>query len=166
MTLEQLKSEFSYDKDSGQFTRLIPWKIKKYGLYVKQSHHSGYIYIQHEGKKYGGHRLAWLYVYGHFPDGQIDHINGIRDDNKLCNLRVVTNRVNQQNASLRPDNKSGQVGVSWFKTRNTWRAVINISGKQRTLGYFKKLEDAIKARKEAEIHYKKKKNHGKIPCNK
>lgn len=161
MTQEQLKAELSYDRDSGIFTRLVPWKVKKYGLQVVQSHHSGYVYIQYRGKKYAGHRLAWLYVYGHFPDGQIDHIDGNRANNKLANLRVVSNQINQQNSSKRKDNSSGQVGVSWFKLRSTWRAVINVNGKQITLGYFKVLEDAIASRKKAEIHYGFHTNHGK-----
>jgi hypothetical protein len=161
MTQKQLHLEFTYNRDTGVFKRIIPWKIKKYGESLKTTHHSGYIYMQIAGKKYAGHRLAWLSVYGHFPDGQIDHIDGNRSNNALSNLRVVSNQVNQQNSSLRIDNSSGQVGVSWFKTRLTWRAVINVSGKQTTLGYFKILEEAIAARKKAETHYGFHANHGK-----
>lgn len=162
MDIDRLKKDWKYDEHTGIFNRVIEWKIKKYGYSISSSHKSGYVYIQIDGKKYGAHRLAWLYTNGYFPDCQIDHINGIRDDNRICNLREVTNKENQQNSSIRVDNKSGQVGVSWFKTRNTWRAVINVDGKQISLGYFKDIDDAISARKNGEKLYGFHENHGKL----
>lgn len=107
------------------------------------------------------HRLAWLYTYGHWPIDQIDHINGIRDDNRICNLREVNNQQNQMNAKKRFDNTSGKTGVCYFSRDNNWRSTIVFKGKSHHLGYFETKEEAILAREEAEVRFGFSERHGK-----
>ena len=120
----------------------------------------GYTLIRVDTTDYLAHRLAWVIVYGQEPEF-IDHINGDRSDNRLENLRSVTRIENTRNAKKREDNQSGTVGVSYFAPKNTWRARININGKTVLLGYFKTKNEAIAARKAAEITHGYHANHGR-----
>lgn len=70
------------------------------------------------------HRLAWFYVHGRWPTADIDHINGNRDDNRLCNLREATRQQNIQNSKRRSDNRSGIKGVCWVESRGYWLASV------------------------------------------
>lgn len=120
---------------------------------------AGYIQIRIFGKKYLAHRVIWAFHYGKWPEGQIDHINGDRADNRIKNLRVVSSEVNGKNKSLRSDSKSGCLGVRYAKNR--WRAAITIKGKNIHLGTFIDRQDAVTARKDAEKVYGFHKNHGR-----
>jgi hypothetical protein len=95
---------------------------------------------------YRAHRLAWLYVHDVWPDDQIDHINGCRDDNRIANLREVTNAQNMQNLH-RPHsrNTSGYLGVHFVRERNRWGAQIRDNGRKRNLGHFATAEEASAA---------------------
>ena len=96
-------------------------------------------------KKYLAHRLAWLYVYGSFPKGDIDHINGDPADNRISNLRDVSHRTNMENRKgAQANNKLGKLGVS-LDGRGRIRATIQIDGKQKHLGNFPNTEDAHQA---------------------
>lgn len=90
----------------------------------------------------------------------IDHIDHDRSNNKKENLRTVTVKENNKNASIRSDNKSGICGVSFRKRRNKWVAQIRVSGKNKTLGWFSNIEDAKSARYRAEKEYGFHHNHG------
>lgn len=107
------------------------------------------------------HRVIWAIHTGKWPSGEVDHINGNRTDNRICNLRVVTSRDNSKNLSLRCDNTSGAHGVGWHPTTQKWRARIKAGGKSISLGLFAKKDDAIKARKAAEKRYGFHANHGR-----
>ena len=120
----------------------------------------GYIVIQLCGIKYKAHRLAWFYVHGVWPKDQIDHINHIRDDNRLSNLREATNKSNGKNQSMYPNNTSGITGVARFR-KNRWQAYITNNGKLFPLGKYKDKFDAVCARKSAENKYGFHENHGK-----
>ena len=92
------------------------------------------------------HRLAWFYVYKKWPEFQIDHINEIKTDNRIQNLRDVCQSKNLLNQSKPQKNSSTNLrGVSFSKTRNKYRAQIMISGKQNHLGWFDSAECAYKA---------------------
>lgn len=91
------------------------------------------------------HRVAWAIYYGEWPDGLIDHINGDRADNRIANLRVVTPAENVRNSAMPSTNRSGVVGVCYYKQTRRWMAYV---GKRR-LGYFKRFEDAVAAREDA-----------------
>ncbi|WP_287994297.1 HNH endonuclease signature motif containing protein [Acidiphilium sp.] len=107
------------------------------------------------------HQVVWALFHGGWPKGEIDHINGIRSDNRPQNLRDVAKSTNQKNAQVRLDNKSGTVGVSWNKRTNRWHAYISSDGQPIHLGYFESLAEATAARKSAERLYQFHKNHGR-----
>lgn len=106
------------------------------------------------------HRLIWFYMTGEWPE-IIDHINGDPFDNRWCNLRNTSSLGNSKNAKIGKNNTSGHLGVSFSNTFSKWRAYINLNYKQINLGYFENFEEAVKARKEAEIKYGYHENHGK-----
>lgn len=113
-----------------------------------------------DGVRYFTHRLAWLFVYGQFPNAQIDHINGDSIDNRICNLRDATCRENSRNRKISSRNKSGVVGVTWCDQTSKWRAMIHNNGKNQCLGRFDSLDEAAMARITAEYKYGYHENHG------
>ena len=123
---------------------------------------TGYRSIQVKGKRYLTHRLIWLYVYGKFPDDQIDHINGRPSDNRLENLRDVTQQENNKNQKKPCTNKSGHLGVCWHKNTEKWSARIDVDGVNKYLGLFNVLEDAVAVRQAASIEHGYHKNHGRV----
>lgn len=151
----RLKELFCYDPDTGIFTRRISTNThNKAGEVAGCRQSTGYINIGADKRFYKAHRLAWLYVYGDWPDGFIDHINGVRDDNRIANLRIATNAENAQNQRKpRTNNKSGFLGVHFQPKKKLYAACIMIDGKSRTIGRFKKAEDAHQAYLEAKRKY-------------
>jgi len=154
LTAEYLRSILHYDQETGIFT----WKVSpstkvKVGDVAGSPDGHGYLQIGIQSRPHKAHRLAWLYVYGSWPKDQIDHINRKRSDNRIYNLREVTNKQNGQNAGKYSHNTSGHPGVSWHKRDSRWVAQIMHNQKQIHLGYFASLEEAIAARKAAEKLY-------------
>lgn len=122
----------------------------------------GYIQVKLEGKDNLAHRIVWEMHNGPIPDGmQIDHINHIRDDNRIENLRIVSNLANGMNQGMPKNNKSGVTGVGWYKKTGRWRVQIRANGKSMTVGYFDDFDIAVAARKDAESKYGFHENHGK-----
>lgn len=149
VTAQEVREMLGYDKTTGVFTwKVRPCKAVRAGDVAGNTNKFGYVTIGVKKKVYKAHRLAWLYVYGVWPDGLIDHINGRKDDNRLCNLRVVAADGNAQNIR-RPNrrNKSGFLGVIWFQ--NKWRANITVKGKTHWLGDYSTPEEAHQAYLEA-----------------
>jgi len=151
---ETIKKLFHYDAESGMLLwrkgnnrNVKPWQE------AKSSNGHGYYNVKIDGKSYLVHRLIWLYVYGNFPKEDIDHKNRIKNDNRLCNLRDVSRTDNCQNISLPNHNKSGHIGVSWFKSHNCWTVYVKVDKKNKWLGNYKNLDDAIAARKAGEKQY-------------
>lgn len=112
------------------------------------------------GVYYRAHRVAWAITHGEWPTSDIDHINGVRDDNRICNLRAVTRSQNRRNSSMRSDNKSGITGVALDKKFNVWRAQIHVDGKHITLGAFPTFEAAVGARRKAALKHGFTERHG------
>lgn len=154
ITQQRLKQVINYDPEAGLFT----WRerkgnrTKKGGLAGGPNEY-GYIQICIDGKLYKAHRLAWMYVYGFMPSGMIDHINRKTGDNRISNLREVTNEQNQQNSGLRIDSTSGVRGVTWNGRRSKWEARIKAGIHRKHLGYFESIEQACAARLAAESKY-------------
>ena len=96
----------------------------------------GYRRVHVNNKMYTAHRLIWLWVYGYFPKGQIDHINGKPDDNQIKNLRDVDQSANMRNQKKRTDNKSGITGVYLHQKTGKWHANIWLDNRCRYLGSF------------------------------
>ena len=156
MTQDELKQILSYCPITGHFTWLSPRanRVKigdRAGCINKLD---GYRQLVVNSKKYKEHRLVWFYVYGIFPTNTIDHINGIRDDNRLVNLREATLQQQNQNLTIRNDNSSGFTGVYWSKAASKWQAYIDIDGKRHHLGLFENKQDAYESRikKKKELH--------------
>jgi len=151
LTQEELKNRLSYDRETGLFFWVRPRKRVKKGDKAGCNSH-GYIVIRIDGVGYQAHRLAWLWEYGEFPSMEIDHINRDRKDNRISNLRLVSSRENKQNARAKKTNKSGFVGVCFDARRNKFKAEIRDGdGRKVFLGRFDTLEEAVFARKNAEI---------------
>ena len=123
---------------------------------------NNYINLGIEKKRYYAHRIIWEMHNGTIPDGyQVDHINGIRSDNRIDNLRIVRNSENSKNQKRKSTNKSGMTGVSWDTQTQRWRAHITVNGKMISLGRYIDKIDALTARKNAEIKYNFHENHGR-----
>lgn len=121
----------------------------------------GYSIITIFCTKFMAHRVIWAYHYGEWPINEIDHINGIKRDNRLENLRDVTTSENQKNRCLAIINTSGSMGVGFHKRQKKWRAYIASEGKQYHLGTFKTQLEALEARRAAEIRFGFHPNHGR-----
>lgn len=164
ITQKELKEQLKYDPETGEFVRLTSrGKMFKAGdiAGVSGSYGGGkhYIHICIKCKKYLAHRLAWLYVYGEFPN-EIDHKDGCGKNNKLSNLREVTRQENSKNRRRQSNNTSGICGVSWDKRRSSWRVRVNVNSKYKNIGMFETLLDAACARKSANIKFSFYPNHG------
>lgn len=152
ITADRLKELFMYDEYTGQFFRK---KVRAGGKNPAGSYTwAGYLVISVDCRLYRAHRLAWLYVHGKFPDGDIDHINGNKADNRICNLRDVSRSVNMQN--LKRSHKDSSVGLlgvvlSHHKTK-PYRAMLSIRGKRIYSEYFKTPEEAHRAYMEMKSH--------------
>ena len=153
LTHERLLQVLAYDEGTGDFTWLVTRGKALQGHQAGQPLRSGYIGIGIDRRDYLAHRLAWFYVFGRWPAGQIDHINGDRHQNRIANLRDVTSAENNQN-TLGPScrNRSGILGIA--PNRNKWRAQIVVGGKRTHLGTFSTQEEASAAYLEAkrQIH--------------
>jgi len=120
------------------------WNSRDAGKVAGTVVRGGYLIIKIWKSRYRAHRLAWAHVYGEWPEGEIDHINGVSNDNRIANLRVVSHSVNMQNQKrARRNNKtSGLLGVSLNVETGKFRARITVDNKERALGYFATPEEA------------------------
>lgn len=133
ITQDRLKELFNYNPNTGKFTRILQVNGQKAGTIAGSINSDGYAQIRIDTGRYKAHRLAFLYMTGKLPDAEIDHINGIRDDNRWCNLRAVSKGENQRNAKLRCDSKTGIVGICWNANDKAFVATIQHSGVRRRL---------------------------------
>lgn len=151
LTQERLKEVLRYDPATGHF-----WWLKKTGRRGSKVQFdkpagcssNGYVLIGIDKKRYVAHRLAWLYVHGVWPEYEIDHINVIRSDNRLENLREARHHENLNNIHTHKDNRSGLKGIVEHKP-GIWRARIRSSGKSYCLGLYNTPEAAHEAYKKA-----------------
>lgn len=152
ITHARLKELLSYDSDTGIFTRRVRTSNRiQVGDVAGTLTNFGYVSITLDRARYQAHRLAWLYVYGRWPAQDIDHINRLKSDNRIANLRDVSRQVNMLNIDLQTNNTSGVTGVSWHKATNKWRAEITLEGAQKHLGLFDSFDDAVAVRKAVEM---------------
>jgi hypothetical protein len=135
-------------------------KLKKGGQQIVNKHGDGYYKVTVNYKTYLLHRVVWLMHYGDAPEF-LDHINGIRTDNRIENLRPATKYENALNSKLRSDNTSGVKGVCWNKKKRKWFARIYVKNKHLSLGYYDDLQAASDVVKNARLTYHKEfANHG------
>jgi len=158
LTQEQLVNLVSYDPSSGVFKYRYRKDsrgrvLKRSGEVVGSLAQQGYLVVRINYKLYYLHRLVWLYMYGCMPTGCIDHINHDKADNRLRNLRDVSNRENLLNLRLSKSNTSGHHGVCLHKQSGKWLARIKVYGKNLSLGLFSDIGEAAKARAEEDKKY-------------
>jgi hypothetical protein len=161
LTQSYLKSVLYYEPETGEFTFLLHSRKAKIGSLAGCIDRRGYRVIRMGKKNYSLHRLAFLYMTGWFPPYEVDHVNGVRHDNRWANLRAVTARENMKNRQLSKNNTSGIIGVGWHSRSNKWQAYIAIDGALHHLGRFSDKSAAINARKEAEKKHGYHENHGR-----
>jgi len=173
ITQEKLKQVFNYSEDTGIFTykeRLIDnceseghrksWNSQYSGKEAGTKTSHGYIVVSAYGERYYAHRLAWLYVYGVWPK-YIDHIDGDGCNNKINNLRSVTQSENIKNTRIQDKSVSGVIGVTWDKSREKWIVKITSEGRVYNLGRYKDFFEAVCVRKSKEIQFGFHENHGR-----
>ena len=171
-SIDVLEQVLEYHHESGKFY----WKTRPIEMFEHLKHPSAYFNSwnkvnagkeaftakEKHGYKHGtvfgipvkAHIIAFMLYHKRLPDMQIDHINGLRDDNRICNLREAERCQNIQNQKIRPDNKSGYKGVIWSKEKQKFRVEIQARGKRFNLGYFLTAERAALAYNKAakELH--------------
>lgn len=142
LTQKRLKYLLKYDPATGLFTRRVRTsQMNRAGEIAGTRTGLDYVRISVDGLMYLGQRLVWLYVHGEVPVGDLDHIDGDKQNNRLSNLREVSRSVNMQNISAaRANNKSGLLGVC--RHGKNYRAQIKLDGVRHTLGSYKTPEEA------------------------
>jgi hypothetical protein len=146
LTQERLRFLLDYAPDTGTFRWAHPTsnRVQTNAVCACQDKH-GYIVIRLDGKLYKAHQLAWLYTHGVFAK-ELDHINQIRNDNRIENLRAASRSMQMHNAGMLKNNTSGAKGVSYHTASKKWHARIWVDGKCRSVGYFDTVEKAQKER--------------------
>jgi hypothetical protein len=148
----------------GQEAKAKNWNSRYAGKEAFTSvQNCGYVQGGILGRGYLAHRVAWLLVTGAWPKNQIDHINGDRTDNRIANLREVSNAENARNMSISSRNKSGVPGVFWDTKRGKWVANIGENSRTRHLGSFDDFNLAVEAREKAMTAKGFHPNHGVRP---
>lgn len=136
-----------YDRQNGQFLWVQPSSNRvKVGQVAGGKNLRGYVHVNLDGRRYAAHRLAWFFCYEKWPVNVIDHIDGDPSNNRIENLRDVTQQQNTRNLKLSKNNNSGFNGVSWSAAHKKWTAHIMINGRSIYLGAYPSAEAAADAR--------------------
>jgi hypothetical protein len=162
-THKQLLEELHYDPETGEFTWLKAGAGRpKSGKAGGVDPINGYNRIYFNGFQCRGARLAYFYMTGEWPPHLMDHVNGVRSDDRWENLRPVTAEENNRNRKICGNNKSGVPGVSWHKGAKKWQVMISYGKSAQTyLGAFDSFSDAVEVRKAAEVKHGYHENHGR-----
>jgi hypothetical protein len=168
-----VRDVLDYDPDTGEFRWRLRTPNEHYsehaccvlnardaGKVAGTPTHQNYLRLQLLGDKYLLHRVAYLWLEGEWPDGEVDHIDGDPTTNAWRNLRVVTKAQNRRNAARRNDNTSGVTGVWRLPNNGKWLAYIRFNTRLIRLGRYADFEAAVAARRAAEIRYGFHENHG------
>lgn len=157
-TFERITELFHYDPTTGRFRRKTTVgnsPSQRKGYIAGSTNSVGYVVIYVDGKGLKAHRLAWLYCKGTWPKNHIDHLNGVKNDNRIDNLRDATRSENLQNQRLaHANNCSGFIGVHWHQASHSWQAQIRANGQRHHLGVFPtpQLASAAYLKAKRELH--------------
>lgn len=155
-----------YYKDGNLFSKIN----KKNGMHVGDKigclGSRGYMQTTIWNEFYTIHRLIWFWHNGYFPENDIDHINRIKLDNRIENLREATRSCNMRNKRILDRNKSGITGVAWLKNRKKWRALIKTNDKPYYIGEYSNIDNAVCARHNAEYYFGYHKCNDQTPAQK
>lgn len=153
ITAENVRIFVDYDPETGRFIwkkRAVRtdvrndanWNVRFAGKIVaERAHRHGHMQIGLFCRNYMAHRIAWMHFYGEDPGNDLDHINGVPGDNRICNLRRVTKSQNLMNSKIRIDNTSGVKGVA--RDKKGWQAYITVNKKTKSIGRFRFFEEAV-----------------------
>lgn len=155
ITIANLPSHVSYDPETGIFKRMRTYGYRnryKSGEIIGSIDARGYLILKFDGKQYKAHRVAWALMTGKWPEFEIDHKDGPKNDNRWCNLRPATHAQNVRNRPIGHNNRSGFKGV--VRCGRKWRAVVGYEGRKFDLGVFDAPEAAHAAyvAKASELH--------------
>lgn len=154
ITAEEARQLFSYNPDTGD----LRWRVNRgrirAGTLIRAPNVRGYYQVMYRKRNYKVHRVAWLIHYGEWSLLELDHINGICNDNRIANLREASHAENSRNGRVRSTNSSGFKGVCWHKAAKKWQAQITVDGSNKHLGLFLTAEaaHAIYRKAAAELH--------------
>lgn len=170
--IELLSKLLDYNPATGVFTWLprprdmfpmegqwVAWNKRMAGKPAFLAKRGNYHRLRVLKSTYSAHRIAWALHHGAWPNGHVDHINGIHTDNRIENLRDVTHKENCHNLAMKRENKSGAMGV--IKRGPSWRAYIWLDGRQKYLGSHRDFDEALRVRREAEQLHGFHQNHGR-----
>jgi hypothetical protein len=148
-SIDELKKLFRYDPETGKLfwerrPHLPQWSGKYAGKEIKTLDDNGYIRIRLQPRYLKAHRVCWLIYYGTWPDGLVDHKNGIHSDNRIRNLRLADNSQNGHNRHVAPTGKYGK-GVTLHAASGRFRAYTVVRGKQISFGYYNTQKEAVEA---------------------
>lgn len=133
--------KISYDPETGVFTHTAGHRAGQCAGTVTKA---GYVQLWFNGKTELAHRVAWFLVTGRWPVALIDHVNGVKSDNRFSNLREADASLNMENMRApQCGSTSGFLGVS--RARGRWQSKISVAGKTKFLGYFDEPEMAHQA---------------------
>lgn len=148
LTYERASELLRYEPETGK----LYWKCRRQKIRIGSEAGSlssvgrnTYRRIMIDGRLYLTHRIAWLIYYGGWPENQIDHCDGDGLNNRIENLRNVTQGENQKNQRMPRNNTSGFTGVFWHKQKEKWQSQIKINGKRKYLGRFDDIYEAASA---------------------
>ena len=148
-TLQLQKSRLQYSPETGQLT----WLNGKNKGKLQGSLSKGYIRVSLKSREYYQHRLQWAIYYVCWPTGIVDHIDRNKQNNRIDNLRQVTEQQNRVNTGTRSTNTTGVIGVSYVSQSNKYRQDICVDYKLINLGFFNSIVEAAQARLAAEEKY-------------
>lgn len=172
--IEALEARLNFDPETGTFTwkdrprdhftsdrAFSMWNAKFSGRPALATKHSaGYLVGRIDWTLYKAHRVAFAFYHGRWPNTDLDHRNQNKTDNRKANLREVTNQQNHMNRPKQANNSSGHTGVAFSQDKQQWFARIKVKQKLHHLGYFSSFDQAVRARKHAEIRYGFSPQHG------
>lgn len=142
MSVGDIRDLIDYNAETGVLTAKVNFSGRQAGSVIGSQTWQGYYAFSLFGKKCFAHRLAWLLHYGEWPSQPIDHINGIKTDNSIRNLRLCSLSQNQFNKPTQKNNTTGVKGVYWNKRDKRYVASVQFNGKKYSAGHHKDIESA------------------------